>query len=272
MSEEIIYPIKPRLLTVKRKQYLTPHLIRVTFGGDDLIGFPENRNGGHIKVFFPNQESGILQLPIRYEDRVEYPEHKPVPRAYSVRKYHHESNELDIDFVAHGEGSPGSGWAINAQEGDQLGVLGPGGPDPLLQPSDWHILAGDLTAVAAISAILEELPEYAKGAVFIEVCSFDDVHEIKHPTGVSLNWLKIDDEQPAMTLLNGIKMTGEPEEVCSVSAFIAGENRSVINCRKYLSDKYKLKKQSLYAIPYWKRGNTEEAYHQERHRIMDEQQ
>jgi len=41
-------------------------------------------------------------LPIRYEDHVEYPEHKPVPRAYSVRKYHPETNELDIDFVAHG--------------------------------------------------------------------------------------------------------------------------------------------------------------------------
>ncbi len=71
MSEEVVYPIKPMLLTVKRKKYITPHLIRVTFGGDELTGFPANRNGGHIKVFFPNQESGILQLPLRYQDRIE---------------------------------------------------------------------------------------------------------------------------------------------------------------------------------------------------------
>jgi len=272
MSEEVVYPVKPMLLVVKRKKYITPHLIRVTFGGDELVGFPENRNGGHIKVFFPNQESGILQLPIRYEDHVEYPEHKPVPRAYSVRKYYPETNELDIDFVAHGEGTPGSGWAINAKQGDELGVIGPGGPDPLLQPSDWHILAGDMTAVPAMSAILEELPEDAKGAAFIEVDSFDDVHEIEHPLGVSLNWLKREGEEPALTLLNAIKASGEPEVECSVSAFIAGENRSVIHCRKYLAAKFGLKKKSMYAIPYWKRGNTEEAYHEERHRIMDEQE
>lgn len=272
MREQAVYPIKPKLIVFKRKKYITPHLIRVTFGGDDLIGFPENCNGGHIKVFFPNQESGILQLPVRYEDHVEYPEHKPVPRAYSVRKYHPETNELDIDFVAHGEGSPGSGWAIAAKEGDTLGLIGPGGPDPLLQPSEWHILAGDLTAVPAISAILEEMPEDAKGAAFIEVESFDDVHDIVHPIGISLNWLKIDDHHPEQTLLNAIKNTGEPESDCTVSAFIAGENRSVIHCRKYLMTTFGLKKKSLYAIPYWKRGNTEEAYHEERHRVMDEQQ
>ncbi len=72
-------------------------------------------------------------------------------------------------------------------------------------------------------------------------------------------------------MVEAIKSTGEPEVECTVSAFIAGENRSVIHCRKYLADKFNLNKQSLYAIPYWKRGNTEEAYHEERHRIMDEQ-
>lgn len=271
MSEEITYPIKPMLLVCKRKKYITPHLIRVTFGSEEFLGFPENRNGGHIKVFFPNQESGILQLPLRYEDHVEYPEHKPVPRAYSVRKYHPETNELDIDFVAHGENSPGSGWAISAKQGDAIGVIGPGGPEPLLTPSSWHILAGDLTAVPAISAILEEMPADAKGAAFIEVETFDDVHEIEHPVGVSLTWLKIDSANAASTLVNAIKVSGQPEVDCSVSAFIAGENRSVINCRKYLVETYELTKKELYAIPYWKRGNTEEAYHEERHRIMDEQ-
>ncbi len=151
-------------------------------------------------------------------------------------------------------------------------MIGPGGPDPLLAHADWHILAGDLTAVPAISAILEELAEDAQGAAFIEIDSLDDVHEIKHPVGVSLNWIKREGDQPASILLNAIQATGEPESECSVSAFLAGENRSVVNCRKYLAEKFGLKKNSMYAVPYWKRGNTEEAYHAERHRIMDEQE
>jgi len=147
-------------------------------------------------------------------------------------------------------------------------VIGPGGPEPLLQPSDWHILAGDLTAAPAMSAILEDMPEDANGAAFIEVDSLDDVHDIKRPLSISLHWLKREDEQPELTLLNAIKAFGEPEVECSVSAFIAGENRSVINCRKYLAQQYGLNKKTMYAIPYWKRGNTEEAYHEERHLIM----
>lgn len=109
MSNEV-ERVYPRLLDFVRKKYVSKNLLRVTLTGEDLIGFPEDQNGSHIKVFFPNQASGILQLPIREGDKVIWPEHKPVPRAYTVRQYRAQSNELDIDFVVHGEGTPGGGW------------------------------------------------------------------------------------------------------------------------------------------------------------------
>ena len=53
-------------------------------------------------------------------------------------------------------------------------MRGPGGgyrPDP---KADFHLLAGDETAVPAIAAALESLPENAMGAVFLEVPDDDD--------------------------------------------------------------------------------------------------
>lgn len=190
-------------------------------------------------------------------------------RAYTVRDYREEVNELDIDFVTHGDSSPASGWAVNAKPGSKIGVAGPGGPDPLLAPADWHIMTGDLTAVPAISAILETLPTDAKGHALIEVDSLEDQHDITHPEGFTVKWLQRDKSRRTPQLAEQIGLLAPPEGTTSISAFIAGENSSVVACRDKLIADYQLTKKQLYAIPYWRRGQDEETYHEERHTIMD---
>lgn len=261
----------PMLLNFVRKEYISKNLLRVTVTGEDLVGFPEDQSGTHIKVFFPNKENGILQLPYLEGETVVWPEHKPVPRAYSVRKYRADTNELDIDFVAHGEGSPGSGWALKAKEGSQIGLVGPAGPDPLIEPADWHILAGDLTAAPAICAILEEFPSDTVGYAFIEIDETEDIHDIEHPEGVVVKWILREAKDGHAQLSKAISGLTPPGSAEKLSAFIAGENESVLACRKVLREEYKLTKKNMYAIPYWKRGKDEEAYHDERHEVMDEE-
>lgn len=261
----------PMLLDFVRKEYISKHLLRVTLTGDALIGFPEDKNGMHIKVFFPNKESGILQLPHLEEGTVVWPEQKPIPRAYTVRKYRADVNEIDIDFVVHGSDTPGSGWAFTAQEGAQIGLVGPAGPDPLMAPADWHIMAGDLTALPAMSAILEALPFDSLGYVFIEIDDAADKHAILCPTGFTIRWLVRKPGDDHNLLRDAIAEITLPDGVPSLSAFIAGENQSVLACRKILKDAYKLSRKNMYAIPYWKRGEDEETYHAERHEVMDEE-
>nr|WP_086940198.1 siderophore-interacting protein [Thaumasiovibrio occultus] len=263
--------VKPRLIECIRKEYITPNLIRVTFSCDDLLGFPEDKNGAGIKLFFANRESGTLELPWREGDKICWPEHKPVPRAYTVRQYRADTNELDIDFVAHNKTSPGAGWAVNCQPGDTIGLAGPGGPDPLLLPADWHIIAGDLSALPAISAILEELPSTARGVVFIEIDIPEDEHSLVHPAGVEVQWLVRAPQKDPLPILSAINKVTPPQDAVSISAFVAGENETVVACRKKLIGEYQLTRKNFYAIPYWKRGKNEETYHNERHEIMDEE-
>ena len=44
----------PRLLTVKDAWHLTPNMIRVTFAGPELEGFPDGREGGNCKLMLPD--------------------------------------------------------------------------------------------------------------------------------------------------------------------------------------------------------------------------
>jgi NADPH-dependent ferric siderophore reductase len=260
----------PRRVYCIAKRYITPNLLRITVSGDELRGFPSGYEGAHIKLFFANKTTGFLELPVRDANgAIQWPAERPITRAYTVRAFRAERNELDIDFVVHGDKSPASGWAVNAVAGSELGVAGPGGPDPLLAPADWHVLAGDLTAVPAISALLEQLPATALAAVFIEVDSEADIHPINAPKGVQIQWLKRVAGQPQQ-LANAIKTLSPPANTVSISAFIAGENSAVLACRKQLIDDFGLSKKQLYAIPYWRRGQDEETYHEQRHVIMDE--
>lgn len=276
MSEKPAPRTPPRLLEVVRTQRVSPHMQRITLSGQQLINFPQDRNGAHIKVFLPRAHQTQPQLPQLSAQGIVWPEanERPITRTYSVRQYRAETNELDIDFVLHDIAGPASAWAANAKPGDYLGIAGPGGPDALLAPADWHILAGDMTAIPAINALLEELPESAQGFAFIETDHAEDQIDLSNRTNIVVCWLLRDKQQkdgkPIEVLLDAVKTIAPPIGVQSISAFIAGENHAVVEIRNYLRATYSLKKTRLYAVPYWRRGQDEETYHQERHRIMDE--
>lgn len=270
----------PRLLQVVRSQRIAPHLQRITLGGESLHGFPQQSHGAHIKIFLPRAHQQKPHLPQLTEQGIQWPsaQERPITRTYSVRAFRQHENalgiteyELDVEFVMHGEGAgsgPAAHWAAHAQPGDYLGIAGPGGPDPLLAPADWHLLAGDMTALPAIAALLENMPADAHGQVFIESNLAANEFELIHPAGINVQWLERDPQREL--LVEAIKKIAPPIGVTSLSAFIAGENFAVVSIRDYLRMTYGLTKKNLYAIPYWRRGQDEETYHQERHRIMDE--
>ena len=98
-------------------------------------------------------------------------------RTYTVRSERLDAvyPEIDVDFVMHfdadGNGGPAANWAQNARPGDALTIIGPNNRAAHCVTAEtyagieWRpglaqrvLLAGDETAVPAISAILESLP------------------------------------------------------------------------------------------------------------------
>src|SRR5690606_40891330 len=111
-----------------------------------------------------------------------------VVRTYTVRRVDADAREIWIDFVVHGDEGVAGPWARSVAPGTEVAVRGPGGgyrPDP---SADFHLLAGDETAVPAVAAALESLPQDAVGAVFLEAGGADDEIPITAPAGVEIVW------------------------------------------------------------------------------------
>lgn len=266
MSEPKRQP--PRLIEVRERRQLSPHVARIVFAGEQLAGFGPAWPAAHIKLFFPRAHQRVPVLPtLSAEGRPLWPApaDKPVVRTYSVRAHDVERGTLTVDFVVHEPEGPASRWAREAHPGMKLGLAGPGGPRPMLKSADWYLLAGDLSALPAIEALLEVAPADAPVRVFLRVEHAADVRDLRAPGHASIQWLV---SQPTSAFVDlvatGAACGGTPQ------VWLAGENAQVVGLRDALLARYPEARPTAYAVPYWKRRESEEQYHEERHRIMDE--
>lgn len=234
----------PRTLTVLAKRHVTPNMLRLTLGGDGMAGFPPSRQGGYVKLNLP-QGAG-----------------KPAVRTYTIRAQ--RDAEIDVDFALHaetatGHAGPATEWAMSVEPGAQVLVGGPGPAKPLPDGHGFYLLAGDMTALPAISVNLEALPADARGLAVIEVMSEDDRQDIACPEGVEIHWLVA--EQPGLESaqhLRAIRAAGWPAD--DLYAWVAAEFSTMQALRGYLRDERGLGPDRLYISSYWKSGLNEEAH------------
>lgn len=257
----------PRMLQVKRTAFISPGLKRITLSGQELEGFPENSSARHIKVFFPlpGQQKPVMPTFKHGRPVWEDPTLKPVTRAYSISEYDHLKKELSIDFVMHLKG-PASIWASEAVEGDYLAVAGPGEAGSFLREGEFYLLAGDLSALPAMRVLINGLSPDSKGVAIIEIESLTHIIDLgRIPSKFKISWI-LNTKNLNFLLSEKVKQMDWPE--ADVSAWVAGESNNVLEIRNFLKSKG-LKPGQYYGIPYWKRGENEDEYHQERHDIMD---
>ncbi|MBE1561342.1 siderophore-interacting protein [Nonomuraea africana] len=181
---------------------LSDSFLRVTFTGDDLDLLADNGFDQRIKLILPLPGRGVSGMP-RGADwftrwRALPDEARNPLRTYTVRAVRPGLREVDVDIVLHGDGGPAARWANRARPGDRLALFGPdarygerhGGLE-FRPPADARrfLLAGDETAVPAITAILERLPEGCEGEALLEVPSQGDVLPCATRSGVTVTWL-----------------------------------------------------------------------------------
>ena len=187
---------------VARVQRLSPSFLRVTFTGPELDAFASNGRDQRIKVLLPLPGRGVVDCPAGDDWygawRALPPERQMPIRTYTVRAARPELLEVDVDFVLHGATGPASAWAEHAAAGDEVVLVGPNarfaGPTGGVE---WHppadasclLVAGDETAVPAICAILESLPEGRHARVLLEVPTAADALDVAAPHGTEITWL-----------------------------------------------------------------------------------
>ncbi|PTL80888.1 siderophore-interacting protein [Vitiosangium sp. GDMCC 1.1324] len=249
------FPVKFRLLEVRRVNRITPHMIRVTLGGDELEGFQSEGADDHVKLLFPAEGERIPVLPIVGPHGLSVPEgkRKPDSRDYTPRRYNAATGELDIDFVVHGTG-PGSSWAARAKPGDYLGLGGPRSTWFIANDFDWYLLAGDQTALPAIGRRLKELPEGARAIVFVEVADAAEEQRFDTRANVQLTWLHRNGAEPGTTDLLEKAIRGLEFPPGDYFAWVAGEATTLRPIRDHLLNERGANKSWVRVTGYWKRG------------------
>lgn len=187
---------------------------------------------------------------------------RPIRRTYTHRGVDLVKNEIWIDFVAHGEEGPVSAWAINAVEGDVLGVLMKPGKSNLYPPADWYLFAGDATAIPVLGAILDSLPPTARGICIIEVHGKEDEQPLSTKADIDFIWLHNQQPQKGSRLIEVVKEQQLPGG--SRFGYVAAEFSSVRAIRNYLRKEKAWAREELYAYSYWKAGVAEDKSEKDR--------
>ena len=166
-----------------------------------------------------------------------------VRRRYSIRRL--DPRGLDIDVVMHGDG-PGMRWAKQAQPGMAIDGIAPRGKITLAPEADWHLFAGDATAVAASLAMIEALRDSVPTFGFFLV---DDPAEQQDvPAGSRIEWRYRDDEL-------GKALREADLQNHSGHAYLAGEVRLVSGLKANLLGQG-WKPEDISAKAYWNRGRA----------------
>ncbi|CAN5370290.1 siderophore-interacting protein [soil metagenome] len=248
----------PTILTVTRAETLTPTLRRLWFHTDDLSAFADSTDTDrYVKLVFPRDGQELPDdVDLRELRRTKPPEEQPIVRTYTALFPDLAAGSLAIDFVIHGDDGVAGPWARAAEPGDRLLANGPGGgyaPDPTV---DWHLLAGDESAVPAITAALAVLPEEAVARVVILVDSPDHEPELATAAQVDVSFVHRstgDDLERAVRRLAWLPGR--------VQAFVHGEAGVVMHAvRPYLVDERGVARGDLSISGYWRQGRSEEGF------------
>ncbi len=251
---------------VRSTTWLTPSIVRLVLTDGDLASFamPEGTDA-YLNVAIPPADapylgsSGVFDL---QQVRADHPaEVQPARRRYTVRSWDSRTRELTLDFVVHGTDGVAGPWAAQVQVGDPLVFEGPGSgyrPNP---EADWHLMLGDESALPAIAASLEAVPDGVLAVVRL-VCDGPD-HELPLTTSgaLDLQWLhRSGGPEDVDLLVESVRALAFPRG--RVHAFVHGEADEVRAIRKHLLAERGLGRGDMSCSPYWRRTMTDEAWRQ----------
>ncbi len=177
-------------------------------------------------------------------------------RRYTIRSFEPEAPAVDLDMVLHGDG-PGAAWAASVRPGAHIGAIGPRGKVTVDPAADWHLFAGDDSALPASLAMAESLDGPDQGLVVLEVDGVEDEQPARAPAGweVPVRWLHRGGADPSSgaNLVAALGALSLPAG--RGHAYLAGELGVVAAMRTALLARG-MEADQISAKPYWRHGRA----------------
>ena len=225
--QRVRHELHLREVVVKRVEALGAHFVAITFAGESLAGFLSLSFDDHVKFMFAG------------------PDGEQVRRDYTPRRFDAQARELTIEFALHGDGAA-STWARRAQPGDAAVIGGPRGSMIIPMDYEWHLLAGDASALPAIRRRLEELPASAR-VIVVAALGEQDRLPFGGVDDVEVHWVN-----DADALAGAVRSLVLPPG--AGYAWAGGEAGAMRRLRAVLVEEKALPKDAMRVSAYWKRG------------------
>jgi NADPH-dependent ferric siderophore reductase len=242
-----------RRVTVRRTELLGPRMARITVAGDELAGLVVPDPAASVRLLVP--ESGAeLVMPTWERNVFLLPDGRRAPiRTLTPRRNDEAARELDLDIVLHGRGVV-SRWAEHAAPGDEAAVSGPARGYTIDPHASAYVLAGDESAVPAISQLLEALPPGLSIAVHVEVAEPQGRVPLPVHPGAEVAWHDLPaGDQPGSALVAAV--LGSPFG-SGTKVWVAGEAAAVQRIRRHLFEERGLTRADATVRGYWKHGRA----------------
>jgi len=242
-----------RRALVRNLEQLSPRMRRIVLRGPELEGMEIDEPAASVRLLLPARGEETIVMPEWKGNQFELPNGDRAPiRTFTPRYFDTERFELTLDIVVH-EGGAASDWAVSAVEGAEVAVSGPGRGYQVDPGASGYLLAGDETALPAISQLLEVLPREAPVAVHIEIAHPSARLDLPAHPNAEVTWHEL-----AGGLEDGDALVAAVEAIEEVPdvVWVAGEAASVQRIRKHLFDARGIARSAATVRGYWKKGRS----------------
>jgi NADPH-dependent ferric siderophore reductase len=236
---------------VRRTEPLSPRLQRVTLAGDELEGFTVDEPAASVRLLLPSAGAALV-IPTWNGNEFLLPDgSRPVIRTLTPFRADPAARELDECVVLHGSGTS-STWAEHAAPGADVAVSGPGRGYEVDGEARQFLLAGDETALPAITQVVRALPVAATVTVLVEVADATAPIPMPPHRKVTVEWHELAaGAAPGDAMVDAVLAT---EVTPEHRVWVAGEAAAVQRIRKHLFDAVGIARQRTVVRGYRKHG------------------
>jgi NADPH-dependent ferric siderophore reductase len=244
-------PPRFRRAAVRRVEPLSPRLQRVTLAGDELVGFTVAEPAASVRLLLASPGAGLV-IPTWNGNEFLLPDgSRPVIRTLTPFRADPAAGELDVCVVLHGSGMA-STWAEHAAPGDEVAISGPGRGYEVDGRARRFLLAGDETALPALTQVLRELPAAATVTVHVEIGDASARIPMPPHRKVTVEWHEAaGGATPGSALVDAVVASDVTSEH---RVWVAGEAAAVQRIRKHLFDTVGIARERTVVRGYWKHG------------------
>ena len=228
-------------------------MVRLTLTGGELEGLLVDEPAASVRLLLPSPGTNEPVIPTWKGNEFLLPDgRRPTIRTVTPRRVDPALLELDLEIVLHGSGVA-SQWAEAAEPGSAAAVSGPGRGYTVDRDAPAFLLAGDETAIPAISQLLEVLPATTPVEAHIEIAHPDARLALPDHPRATVAWHELPhDASPGDAFVAAIRGIDLERETL---VWVAGEAAAVQRVRL---DLFEERDSRAHAVVrgYWKHGRS----------------